>query len=92
MHIEQWLFQKLNEKLQQEKQLVQEKEMLQQKQQNALQQLVEVDEKQVAEKVALNDAEVVQRDVLAVQEENAQAVPKEEDVVRLPNFSFLHFF
>jgi hypothetical protein len=66
--------------------------MLQQKQQNALQQLVEVDEEQVPKKVALNDAEVaVQRDVLAVHEEKAQAVP-EEDVVRLPNFSFFTIF
>ena len=66
--------------------------MLPQKQQNELQQDVEVDEEQVAKKVALNDAEVVvQGDALAVHEENAQAVP-EEDVVRLPNFSFLQFF
>ncbi len=74
--------------------------MLQQKQQNDLPQLVEDDEVQVEKKVALNDAEVqaqrdvlaVQRDALAVHEENAQPVLKEEDVVRLPNFSFLYFF
>ncbi len=67
--------------------------MLPQKQQNDLQQLVEVDEEQVPKKVALNDAEVVvQGDALAVHEENAQAVPEEEDVVRLPNFSFFTIF